>query len=525
MKGTRPSALAGTWYSADPAELGSSVDRHLAKGKPLTEVARRPPVAIITPHAGHQWSGDAAGHLFRLLEGQPGRQLQRIILIGPSHHRSFQGGSIPEVASYETPLGTIPLDTEVARALLEQPLFRSVTDAHFQEHCLEIELPFLQRVLKHSFRIVPILISRLRTSDWKNMAGALVPFVDENTLLVVSSDFTHYGDRFGYVPFRDDPDLNLRRLDMGALVPILALDPEGLARYKEETDISVCGWQPIGILLELLGNRDLWNLWGGRRPEGRVLDYYRSADLIGDFNGSVSYASVAFFRAGDLLDGPTYPPRLQGITPMGSKQEPAGEAPDKETRGEGPAMQLNAAERRFLLELARRTLRERVEQNRTPRVEEFPPGVSPEKMREIWGVFVTLTRHGRLRGCIGSIVGRDPLVDGVIDNAINAALKDPRFPPVKTGELEELRIEISVLTPLREVASPGEIEIGRHGVLLEKEGRRAVFLPQVAPEQGWDRDTMLDHLSVKAGLPREGWRKGATFRVFEALVFSEEEEK
>ncbi len=256
-----------------------------------------------------------------------------------------------------------------------------------------------------------------------------------------------------------------------------------------------------------------------------MLDYYRSADLIGDFNGSVSYASVAFFRAGDLLDGPTYPPRLQGITPMGSKQEPAGAAPDKEAWGEGPAMQLNAAERRFLLELARRTLRERVEQNRTPRVEEFPPGVSPEKMREIWGVFVTLTRHGRLRGCIGSIVGREPLVDGVIDNAINAALKDPRFPPVKTGELEELRIEISVLTPLREVASPGEIEIGRHGVLLEKKGRRAVFLPQVAPEQGWDRDTMLDHLSVKAGLPREGWRKGATFRVFEALVFSEEEEK
>jgi AmmeMemoRadiSam system protein B/AmmeMemoRadiSam system protein A len=503
MTGKRPSALAGTWYSADPRELAQSIDEHLERARPLSEVAARPPVAFIVPHAGHQWSGDAAAQLYRLFAGPAGHWVTRVILIGPSHYQAFRGASVMPVVAYQTPLGDVPVDTAVVAALLKQPGFQTVRSADAQEHCLEIQLPFLQRVLERPFQIVPILLSSLDYTEWAHIAKAVAAHVDEHTLIIASSDFTHYGDRFGYVPFRDDLDMNLRRLDLGAIETIVQVDPQALEDYKQKTDISVCGYRPIGVLLEILRNEKLWPVWGGQRPEARVLDYYRSADLVGDFNGSVSYAAIGFFRTGDLLPGPLYPPRLSAV---------AEDAP----------LELNAAEKTFLLDLARRTLREKLEHNRTLRVESFPAGVSAEKLRTVCGVFVTLQREGQLRGCIGSIEGREPLCDGVIRNAINAALEDPRFPPVELEELGDLHIEISVLTPLREVAGPQEIEVGRHGVVLERNGRRAVFLPQVAPEQGWDRDTMLTQLARKAGLPGDAWREGAKFKVFEALVFEEE---
>jgi MEMO1 family protein len=503
MAGTRPSALAGTWYSADPRELEQSIDEHLAHARPLTEVAARSPIAFVVPHAGHQWSGDAAAQLYRLLAGAAGHWVERVILMGPSHYQGFRGASLVPWTAYQTPLGDVPVDTAVVTALLKQTGFQTVRSADAQEHCLEIQLPFLQRVLERPFRIVPILLSSLDYTEWAHIAKAVAAHVDEHTLIIASSDFTHYGDRFGYVPFRNDPDTNLRRLDLGAIETIVQFDPQALEDYKEKTDISVCGYRPIGVLLEILRTESLWPLWGGDRPEVRVLDYYRSGDLLGDFNGSVSYAAIGFFRRGDLLPGALYPERLRAA--------PA-ETP----------LELNAAERAFLLKLARETLREKLEQDRTPSVDSFPTGVSAEKMRTICGVFVTLEREGRLRGCIGSIEGHEPLCDGVIRNALNAALEDPRFPPVERAELVDLHIEISVLTPLREVAGPQEIEVGRHGVVLERGGHRAVFLPQVAPEQGWDRDTMLTQLARKAELPGDAWREGAKFKVFEALVFEEE---
>ena len=135
------------------------------------------------------------------------------------------------------------------------------------------------------------------------------------------------------------------------------------------------------------------------------------------------------------------------------------------------------------------------------------------------GVFVTLRRHGSLRGCIGSIVGRRPLFAGVVESGGNAAVRDPRFPPLRPAEIPDLELEISALTPLAPVPGPEAIVPGRHGVLLEADGRSAVFLPQVAPEQGWDRETMLDHLALKAGLPADAWRRGASLQVFAAEVF------
>jgi AmmeMemoRadiSam system protein A len=139
------------------------------------------------------------------------------------------------------------------------------------------------------------------------------------------------------------------------------------------------------------------------------------------------------------------------------------------------------------------------------------------------GAFVTLKKNGELRGCIGTIQPEDALWEAIVGNAINAAVNDYRFGPVKKEELQALSIEISVLTPPREVKGPDDFVVGKHGILIEKGARRAVFLPQVAPEQGWNREQTLDHLALKAGLEAGAWRTGTRFWVFEAQVFGEDD--
>ena len=186
------------------------------------------------------------------------------------------------------------------------------------------------------------------------------------------------------------------------------------------------------------------------------------------------------------------------------------------------ALPLSQEDKERLLRLARETLRTCVAEGRTPTPEELGVEITPA-MQQTMGAFVTLHAHGRLHGCIGEIEPRRPLYQAVMANAINAGLKDYRFPSVTADELPELDFQISALTPPQPVDGPERIVIGRHGMTVEKGGRRAVFLPQVAPEQGWDRDTTLNHLCMKAGLPPDAWRQGAAFTVFEAVVFGEEQ--
>ncbi len=175
---------------------------------------------------------------------------------------------------------------------------------------------------------------------------------------------------------------------------------------------------------------------------------------------------------------------------------------------------LSAADRELLRELARQAVAAAARREAPP---SLPPLVGV--LAEPRGVFVTLTRGGALRGCIGSLVGRLPLAEAVRESGRNAAVHDPRFRPVHPDELDGLDLEVSVLSPLVEVEGPGAIEVGRHGVLLGCGGRQAVFLPQVATEQGWDRDTMLSQLALKAGLAADAWRRGTSFQVFTADVF------
>jgi AmmeMemoRadiSam system protein A len=186
---------------------------------------------------------------------------------------------------------------------------------------------------------------------------------------------------------------------------------------------------------------------------------------------------------------------------------------------------LDPAQQALALRMARRTLELVLAGEPAPDAKQLGVPEAPV-WRQHYGTFVTLEHGGNLRGCIGHIVAVEPLWEDIRDNAVAAALSDPRFAAVQLPELAGLDIEVSILTPMAPVPGPDGFVVGRHGVVLAAEGRRAVFLPQVAPEQGWDRDTTLRHLSLKAGLGPDAWRSpSARFEVFEAQVFGEPKRK
>ena len=184
--------------------------------------------------------------------------------------------------------------------------------------------------------------------------------------------------------------------------------------------------------------------------------------------------------------------------------------------GMGPEAYLDGSQRKGLLEIARRALEGYIGAGKIP-----PEEGALGKLAAPGAAFVTLTKNGRLRGCIGYTEAVAPLFKVVQECAVAAATEDPRFPPVSPKELPSLRVEISVLTPLYPIR-PEEVEVGRHGLMVERGGMRGLLLPQVPVEWGWDREMFLDQTCVKAGLPPSAWRHGATLRAFTAEVFGED---
>jgi AmmeMemoRadiSam system protein B len=278
----RPAAVAGSWYPADRGQLGALLDQLLAGAPaapdaPAAETIR----AIISPHAGYRFSGATAAAGYARVVG---RQVQRVIVIGPAHREDFAGISIHAVDAYETPLGPVPLDTAAIARLRNSPLTSTVRAAHDREHSIEMQLPFLQRVLEPGWKLLPVLVGRLQGPDYRQVAALLQPLADATTLVVVSSDFIHYGQRFGFQPFPPDARARERieQLDMGLYARIAARDAEGLIRQRQTYGLTVCGYRAIAILLEMLP------------PDAStyLADYTTSGKLEGNFRESVSYLSI-----------------------------------------------------------------------------------------------------------------------------------------------------------------------------------------------------------------------------------------
>jgi AmmeMemoRadiSam system protein B/AmmeMemoRadiSam system protein A len=483
---TRPPAVAGAFYTDDPIELRAEVERMLEL--PPTPGGVR---AVVVPHAGYFFSGAVAGKAFATLDA---KGLRRVILLGPSHHRAYAGGALParNIDSFTTPLGEVKLDVAAVESLRKISDFNGPAAAHGPEHCLEVELPFLQ-VLAPDAVIVPILVgNETDTVLARRMAKALTPLLDEGTVVVVSSDFTHHGDNYRWTPFWE-PELGAKLVHLGEVTAgrLAAIDPTGFTHQVEVSGDTVCGVRPSMVMAELLAHA----FSGG----GEVLAVTTSGHRAGSWQNSVTYVAVAFRGSWTGWKAP------ERASPLG---------------------RLTSAQGAETVALARAALESYLVHDGSL-AEWYAGAKERQAMRSKAGAFVTLNHKGfeagdpgRLRACMGVIEAKQPLSEAVVQAAVWAA-QDPRFPRLKASELAGLEVEVSVLSPASPVAGPSAIEVGQHGVILEKGSHRALFLPQVAPEQGWDRKTMLEHLAQKAGLPANGWRSGASFEVFTAQVFAE----
>lgn len=504
--GGRLSPLAGSWYPEDPEELRRLLEGTLEK-VPVPDPAETSRlVAVIVPHAGYVYSGLTAAHAYRWVQQ---RRPKRVLMIGPSHYARFRGLSFGDYAYYETPLGRVRVDPSGRSIVKGCALVGFHPAAHLQEHSLDIQIPFLQVIFPESPpSILPFLVGELEEEDYPVLARTLAEALDGETLLVVSSDFAHYGPRFGYVPFPNDAQVaeKLRSLDQGASERILRIERKPFLAYCEATGVTICGRRPIGLLLEILP----------KDTEARSLFYTTSGQVTGDYTNSVSYASMAFTREA-----------LWESKSAGNGSKPEGE--DTMRKGKNPAggsqlerVSLTPSEKSTLLRLARDTIEQYVGKHKKPDPLGGGYEITPA-LRRHRGAFVTLKEGGTLRGCIGYIQPIEPLYETVQQNAVNAATRDSRFSPMKPDELSSIEIEISALTPHEPVSSYRDIVLGRHGILLKKGSHQAVFLPQVALEQGWDLPETLRHLSLKADLPADAWQDPQIeFRVFSAEVFHEE---
>lgn len=472
----RKPAVAGQFYSKDPVVLRKNIMEFFASAVPRCDSGTLR--ALIVPHAGYVFSGQVAASGFNQIPDDA--EYKRVFLIGSSHTTHFDGASVYAEGSFETPLGKVAVDTAAAAMLIKQgKVFSFMKDVHWYEHSLEVEIPFLQVKLRQDFQLIPIVLGGSSLKTIKQVAEALKPwFEDPASLFVISTDFSHY-------PSYQDACSNDRK----TMEAILKNDPERLREVMEADrsskmaglSTSLCGWTSVMSLLYLTqGNTEL---------KYTHLQYMNSGDSpYGDSNRVVGYHAIALFS----------------------------QATEKED------FVLDKAEKNLLLSVARRTLEAYIREGKKP---DFSGETFPAALQQNCGAFVSLHKNGKLRGCIGRFTSDIPLFLVVRDMAIASATQDLRFPRVSKEEVDEIDIEISVLSPMRKVSSADEIELGVHGIYIIKDGHAGTFLPQVATETGWSKEEFLGHCARdKAGIGWDGW-KTAEIYVYTAIVFGEKEEK
>lgn len=506
--GRREARFAGTWYESDPNSLVKQMDGFLESARkkmsespseksfPDNPAPQGNLLALIVPHAGYMFSGATAAFAYEFAAQHAAPE--RIFLLGPSHYVGFEGVALSHCRAFATPLGDMELERKTVDELSRHRLYSFSDDIHNREHSLELQLAFLKHLYPDA-QLIPLVVGAFKSSSEIRYAGSVLRSqIRPGDLVVVSSDFTHYGPRYDYVPFEGDFPEQVKKLDQDAFSYIQDSDLEGFLNFHDQTGCTICGFFPCSLLLSIL-------------PEGSrtsLLKYGTSRDSYKeDSRNSVSYLALV------LTD---------------SAAEVAWAA-ESESESE---LELSEPEKKGLLHLARRVVTEFARSGRQMAYADAGIEVTAalEKSR---GVFVTLFKRApdfeqckerQLRGCIGYICPVKPLYQAVIDNAIGAASKDYRFTPLKASELDDLEIEISVLTPLRPVESIDEIEIGVHGVVFHLKDSQSVFLPHVATEFGWSLTETLEQLAMKAGLDKNAWRRPeARFEVFESISFEERE--
>ncbi len=456
--------VAGTFYPADPKVLSKTVEELLAQAGTPAETAATDSIEIaVAPHAGYSYSGIIAAHTFKALSQ---KQYSTIIILAPSHFYPFEGAVTWPRGALQTPLGALAVDEPMAQALLQTDVVKDNPEPFNKEHALEVELPFIQKTFGQ-VKIVPLLLGQPNFQHAEALAVALHRVIGSrhDVLVLISTDMSHYRSHG-----------EAKAMDAGTLKAIAEGDIQGFWQGNLSGTMEMCGFVPMAVGLMLSKLRGL--------SPATVLSYANSGDTTGDKTSVVGYGAMVFF----------------------------GSSPAVSTTGG-----LSNGQKTYLLSLARHTIEQFVGSGQTNEVKTDDP-----RLKQVQGAFVTITKKGELRGCIGSVIGEKPLAETVRDRAISAASQDPRFPPVTKEELGDIEVEVSVLSPLQRVQSSDDIVLGRDGVILSQGNEhQGVFLPQVATETGWSKEEFLAELCAqKAGLGQHCWKDPKTvFYTFTADVF------
>ncbi|MGM0626175.1 MAG: AmmeMemoRadiSam system protein B [Bacteroidota bacterium] len=470
MANTRESSYAGQFYPDNPNELNSLIEGYFSSAKEK-RVKNKEARAVIAPHAGYIFSGQVAADAIIQLNPE---KIKRVFILGSSHHHSFKGVSVFNGDHYETPLGKTKI-AEAAKVLTDKHDFIDyIPLAHKEEHCIEVEIPLLQKHLNNA-EIVPILIGSYTEEITEQLADALKAYRDdENTAFVVSSDFSHYPD---YETAEHTDHETAKAIATGKPEQLISLMEKHKKAGIPALATDLCGWTSVLTIMRLF--EDYQTDW-------EIISMANSGDSsYGENDRVVGYVALAAFESEKKKD----------------------------------EFDLTAKEKDFLLRLARKSIKEKFH----PRDTDFSEFKDiPENLHTPCGAFVTLHKNGKLRGCIGRLGESEPLYEVVKSMAVSAAFHDHRFPPLIYKELEEISIEISVLTPLVPMNDISELELGKHGVFIKKDFASGTFLPQVAKDTGWSKEEFLGHCAQdKAGIGWDGWKDADVF-LYKALVFSEE---
>lgn len=445
----RQPVVAGMFYPGDKQMLSEQIDGFLKQADDI-EIQGNLKILIL-PHAGYEYSGKTAAFGFKKLIGQ---NFKTVVLIGPSHGDWFSGSSVYQNGVWQTPLGNIHIDSEFATKLISEDetiFFRK--KSHDQEHSLEVMLPFLQKTLKN-FKIVPIVMGQPSIENVKILAHSLEKYIDKKTLIIISSDLSHYPE---YQTANDIDNKTIESILTGSLENFDQSMQKSMNQEVQKLDTTACGAEPIKVGIILANKLGIKNI--------KLLNYTNSGDITDDHSRVVGYASISFSKSIE---------------------------------------QLSYENRQILLTIARQSIEDYLRGKKISKLKKIPP-----ELQQIRGAFVTLEKHGQLRGCIGHVVEEKvPLYKLVSQMAIAAAVEDNRFLPVEINEMEEIDIKISILSPMEKIKDPfNEIKLGKHGVIIQKGNNSGVFLPQVATDTNWNLEEFMSNLSQeKAGLNRDAWK-------------------
>ncbi|MBU1086273.1 MAG: AmmeMemoRadiSam system protein B [Candidatus Omnitrophica bacterium] len=469
------SNVQGGFYPADPKELNNILDFLLSSaGNPIIDQRI---YGLISPHAGYIYSGKVAAKNYQAISS---KQYKTIIILAPSHYFNLDSAAIYSQGAFQTPLGLVNIDQLFAEKLIKNnpKLFQSNPDVFAKEHAIEVQLPFLQKT-QHNFKIVPILIPQVSYEITETLAQALAALIAnrEDVLVIASTDLSHYHDQ-----------QTANQIDHRTLNWILNLQPKELFDSVKQEKSELCGAAAVITLIQIMRNIDANNV--------QLLNYATSADSDyvqnPDKNKVVGYAAIIFTKPGKPADN----------------------------LNQRSSLMLNSNQKKELLSIARDAIVNIVKNNQRHIVMTDDP-----QLREDRGAFVTIYKDVALRGCIGLIEAEQPLINVVNDMAIQASIRDSRFTPLKAEELDNIKLEISVMSPIEQITDIKQIEVGNHGLIIRKGNNSGLLLPQVATEYKWTREQFLEQTCVKAGLNKDDWKQGARIFIFSAEVFSEKELK